>query len=443
MYNFGSSLFQYRLIFIFELIISELMIGVLFRKRERFVLRTIIFTLLSVIITFALPIFFYNAYYIACIFTTMFMMSVFLLKICYNESFSNLLLCGIFAYTAQHISYVLGNFVSNLIGLEEINVYAETSFTSDGIFALLISFIFYVIIYASILLFVKYKKNKEERIVIGNVFLIFVALAMLLVNVYMNAIISYKFTTNFDKVFLLVYTIYDTVCAVFIIGMLIISMTNASLKNELSTIHLLWERDKKVYQIKKEKMDSVAILCHDLRHRLNSLSARTINKEELQKLENELYLYEGAFKTGNDVMDIILSETEMYCKEHQIDFVYIGDASMLNFISETDLYSLFDNLLHNAIEATEKIKDKEERFIYFSVKKKGKLIYVLIENSFDEVGKIVFNEDGLPLSSQENQKIHGYGMKSIKLITETYGGNININVDNKIFKINLIFTCND
>ena len=59
MYNFGSSLFQYRLIFIFELIISELMIGVLFRKKEKFILRTIIFSLLSVIITFALPIVFY------------------------------------------------------------------------------------------------------------------------------------------------------------------------------------------------------------------------------------------------------------------------------------------------------------------------------------------------------------------------------------------------
>ena len=48
---------------------------------------------------------------------------------------------------------------------------------------------------------------------------------------------------------------------------------------------------------------------------------------------------------------------------------------------------------------------------------------------------IVFDDDGLPISSHENQKIHGYGMKSIKLITETYGGNININVDNNKFKI--------
>lgn len=443
MYNFGSSLYQYRLIFIFELIISELMIGVLFRKKENFIVRAVIFSLLSVVITFALPIVFYNAYYITFLFTIMFIVSVFLMHICYEESFSNLLLCGVFAYAAQHISYVLGNCVSNLIGLEEINVYAETSFTTDGIFALLISFIFYILIYAGILIYVKYKKNKEERIVIGNVFLIFIALAMLLVNVFMNAIISYQFTKNYDKVFLIVYTIYDTVCAIFVIAMLVISMTNASLKNELNTIQLLWEKDKKVYRIKKEKIDSVAILCHDLRHRLQALSARNINSEELKKLENELYLYEGVFKTGNEVMDIILSETEMYCKEHGIDFVYIGDGSMLNFISENDLYSLFDNILHNAIEATEKINDQEERFIYFSIKKKANLIYVLIENSFINESSIVFDDDGLPISSHENQKIHGYGMKSIKLITETYGGNININVDNNKFKINLIFTFNE
>ena len=443
MYDFNSSLFQYKLIFIAELIISELMIGVLFNKKENFVFRVIIFSILSIIITFALPVAFYDAYYIALLFTVMFIISVFLLKICYDESFSNLLLCGIFAYTAQHVSYVLGNFVSNLIGLETVNVYAETPFTTEGVYSLLISFIFYLILYAAILIYTLYRKNKQEKIVIGNVSLMFVALAMLIVNVLMNAIISYKFTTSFDKVFLVVYTIYDTICAAFIIGSLVMSMTNESLKNELNTIQLLWEKDKNVYRIKKEKMDSVAIMCHDLKHRLQSLRLIDEDKDEIEKIEKELIMYSGVYKTGNEVMDIILSETEMYCKEHKIDFVCIVDGSLLSFISENDLYSLFDNILHNAIEATEKIVDQEERFIYLSCKKINNLIHVFVENSFHGEEKIVFNEDGLPVSMKKNSQIHGYGMKSIKLITETYGGNLNINIEANKFRLDLIFTNNE
>lgn len=443
MYNFNSSLFQYKLIFIVELIISELLIGVLFKKKENFIFRVLIFVALSLIITFALPVAFYDAYYIALLFTTMFIISVFLLKFCYDESYSNLLLCGVFAYTAQHVSYVLGNFVSNLMGLETVNVYAETPFTNEGVFALLISFVFYLLIYAGILIYALNKKKKQEKIVIGNVSLIFVALAMLLVNVLMNAIISYKFTTSFDKVFLIVYTIYDVICAVFIISILIISITNASLKNELNTIHLLWEKDKNVYRIKKEKMESVAIMCHDLRHRLQSLRLKSEDKNEIEKIENELILYDGVFKTGNEVMDIILSETEMYCKEHKIDFVCIVDGSLLNFISENDLYSLFDNILHNAIEATEKLTDHDERFIYLSVKKINKLIHIFIENSFKNDEKIILSEEGLPISLKKNNKLHGYGMKSIKLITETYSGNLNINIENNKFRLDLIFTDNE
>lgn len=441
MYNFNSALFQYKLIFIFELIISELMIGFLFRKKENFIIRVAIFVLLTFAITFALPIIvFYNPYYITILFTLMFVISVLLLNICYDEKFSKLLLCGVFAYTIQHVSYVLGNFVSNFIGLEQVNVYAESAFTIDGIFALLISFIFYLIMYAGIFVFVLYNKKRQEKIEIGNVSLIIIALSMLLVNVFLNAIVSHKFITNFDKVFLIVYTIYDTVCAIFIISILIISMSNANLKNELKMIQLLWEKDKNVYRIKKNKMDALAMMCHDLRHRLQSLSLRVDNKEEIKKLENKLSMYVADFKTGNEVMDIILSDTEMYCKEHKIDFVFIGDGELLNFISESDLYSLFDNILHNAMEATEKIKDEEERFIYLSIKQKGDLIHALIENSVEDTSTIVFDEEGLPISTSKNTNVHGYGMKSIKIITENYGGNINISVNKNKFKIDLIFT---
>lgn len=440
MYDIHSSLFQYKLIFIVELIVYELMIGILFHKKNYFTLRVILFVVLVVGIIFALPIVFYNAYYVSILFTVMFFISFLLLKICYDEKYSNLLLCGVFAYVSQHISYVLGNFVSNMLNLEFVNVYEQTSFTEMSIFSLLLGFIIYLILYVLIMLFVMYKKRKEEKIIVGNITLIFVALAMLLVNVLMNAIISYQFTINFDKTFLVVYTIYDTICAIFIIGILVISISNASLKDKIDTIHILWEKDKEVYRIKKEKMESMAIMCHDLRHRLQSLNSHVEDKSQIENLERQIGMYDLTLKTGNNVLDVILSETEIYCKTHKIDFVCIADGTLLDFISENDLYSLFDNMLHNAIDGCEQIETSEEKFIYLTVKKKNSIILISIENSFSKNKKIVFGDDGLPLTTHQNKYIHGLGMKSIKLIVDTYGGTFNINADNGKFHLSLIFT---
>jgi len=259
----------------------------------------------------------------------------------------------------------------------------------------------------------------------------------------MNAIISYHFTTNFDKTFLVVYTIYDTICAIFIIGILMISINNASLKDKIDTIHILWEKDKEVYRIKKEKMDSMAIICHDLKHRLQSLNNHIEDKSQIDNIERQIGMYDLTLKTGNDVLDVILSETDIYCKTHKIDFVCIVDGTLLDFISENDLYSLFDNMLHNAIQGCEQIENCEERFIYLTIKRKGSIVFISVENSFSKKSKIVFGDDGLPLTTHEKKYIHGLGMKSIKLIVERYNGSFNIDANNGKFHLSLIFSRND
>ena len=96
MYDFNSALFQYKFVFILELLATEIMIGMLYKKRKNFLVRLGIFILLTIGITFALPILQYNAIYISILFTVMFSASILLLKIIYKESYKNLMLCGIF-----------------------------------------------------------------------------------------------------------------------------------------------------------------------------------------------------------------------------------------------------------------------------------------------------------------------------------------------------------
>ena len=104
-------------------------------------------------------------------------------------------------------------------------------------------------------------------------------------------------------------------------------------------------------------------------------------------------------------------------------------------MEETDLYSLFGNIVDNAIEA---VSDPgvEEKLISLTVKRSDGLVSVNVHNYY--CGKLDF-ENGLPLTTKKNKSYHGYGMKSIKRVVEKYGGELSVSGKGGIFNLNIVF----
>ena len=112
------------------------------------------------------------------------------------------------------------------------------------------------------------------------------------------------------------------------------------------------------------------------------------------------------------------------------------DASGLKDITEGDLYAFFGNILDNAIEAVSQIKDIERRCIGLHVQSFQGFVSIMVDNYYE--GKINF-KNGLPITIKENKLNHGFGLKSIQLITEKYDGEMHINVEDNIFRLTLLF----
>ena len=55
-------------------------------------------------------------------------------------------------------------------------------------------------------------------------------------------------------------------------------------------------------------------------------------------------------KTGNRALDVVLTMERMICEGSDIEFSCLVNGALLNFMEESDIYSLFGNLLDNAIE---------------------------------------------------------------------------------------------
>ena len=126
----------------------------------------------------------------------------------------------------------------------------------------------------------------------------------------------------------------------------------------------------------------------------------------------------------------------MYCKKNQITLTYIADGEKLNFMEESDIYSLFGNALDNALEAVIKIKEYDKRIIELKIHAVNDLLTINIRNSYE--GKINFDDDGLPITTKEDSSYHGYGVKSIYLIVDKYNGNVSFKEKNNMFSLNIL-----
>ena len=66
----------------------------------------------------------------------------------------------------------------------------------------------------------------------------------------------------------------------------------------------------------------------------------------------------------------------------------------------------------------------------------GNIVSISSKNFFKS--KITF-VNGLPKSNKEDLNHHGFGLKSMKLISEKYNGSLNININEDVFEISLMF----
>ena len=73
-----------------------------------------------------------------------------------------------------------------------------------------------------------------------------------------------------------------------------------------------------------------------------------------------MQIYSAIVRTGNEILDTILTEKSLICENSGIHISCVADGSLLAFMNPVDLYTLFGNALDNAIEAVRKLESKEK-----------------------------------------------------------------------------------
>ena len=210
------------------------------------------------------------------------------------------------------------------------------------------------------------------------------------------------------------------------------------MKKELTAIDHMLNLQYRQYLDFKMNTEYISRQCHDLKHQIAVLrSEEDPQKREafLDQMEAEIRQYEAQNKTGNKVLDTVLTSKSLYCNKNGITFTCVADGTLLDFMDVMDICSIFGNALDNAIECEMKIQDKEKRLIHVTVSRQKAFLILKFENYCEE--KLQY-QDGNIATTKKDKKYHGYGMKSIRYTVNKYGGAVTIDTKENWFDLKIL-----
>jgi len=208
---------------------------------------------------------------------------------------------------------------------------------------------------------------------------------------------------------------------------------------ELTLLRRLMEQQYENYQASEQSMALVHQKYHDLKHQIAFLR-EDINSEEktkyLDHMEKELQSFEAGANTGNRVMDTVLTAKSLQCQSLDITLTISADGRLLDFMDPVDLSALLGNLLDNAIEHVSQIRDKEKRWIQFQLRRRNDFILLSVGNHCLEPPRF---QNGLPITTKQDKRFHGFGVRSIRETARVYGGSASFSAENGWFEAKLLF----
>lgn len=353
------------------------------------------------------------------------------LMACFKVNIQAAMFLGTAGYAMQHFTYKL---IQIVIGSIEKGI---PSFVDNnyGIYGIYASF---VIISLPIFYNMFGKKiHKNETLIIEDSRLLIISIILIICTVILNLIYE-SFVKVSNLTLFIVGCLFDMVCCFLTLFIEFEMLKSKEISEAYIQMKTIWESEKKQLEISKENMDYMKILAHDLKHELNE-STLLISKDKVDELNRRIAAFGNSIKTGNDILDLVIAERTLIVQKENINLSIIADGSVLSNMKQSDCYSLFMNIMDNAIDAVKELP-KDQREISLAVRESMGMILIHEVNPFK--GTLNF-KDGLPQTTKGDSMYHGLGTKSIKGIVDSYSGDCEISIkDNNIYVLNILLPKN-
>ena len=430
-----NGLHSYKLLFMVQLLVGEAVFLYHLERKQNFRLRAMLCAAALLAVAALFPIPWENAWYVSFLFLSLFLLTLLALLFCFDEPFGNLLFCAVAGYTVQHLAYLVYTTFNDITQFSAIfgsfvqPYAAESTALSDWAW---LSIVIYADAYGAFdLLDAKLKANHNLRL--GRNSIVGLSGLLIAADVIFNMVTNYYTVGN--RVSLLLERSYNILVCALILALLNNQLSQRELKDELAGVRYVVEQGKRQYELAKKSVDLINIKYHDLRHHSKQLALQEYG-EELTELNQTLDQYAALVKTGSEVLDVILTEKTLACREQDTQLMCMADGRGLEFVKTHHLYALLGNAIDNAMEAVQ-TRSIDERVISFSLKRQGKFVHIHVENPC--AGTVTLRE-GLPVTTKGDQDYHGFGMLSMKTVAEQYGGGLSVQAGDGIFCLDIVLS---
>lgn len=367
-------------------------------------------------------------------------------KLCYENGFSIILFCGSMAYAAQNLMYKLF-LIFWCLGEQyhwfdawgaNFNLWYRVVYYSFLVLACIALYYLFIRRIVSKLYSAKLDKNMLALT-------LFVLVITVLLCSYEDIYFA-KLSVGKENYFE-VYEYYvlrqtgncfSVICCMAVLLLASKSLVEQYLLREVEYLKYSIKQGERQYEMSKDTIDMINVKIHDIKYKINTVlrEQTDVSPDVIDDLRKSVRIYDSNIETGNQLLNVFITDKSLYCEQNGIQLSCMIDGKKLDFMEDGDLYCLFGNIVDNALESVMKIEKKEKRVINITVKTVNDMLMIQAENYY--TGNLEF-KDGIPQTTKDDPRWHGFGLQSIKMIAHKYGGELTTHAVDDIFKLTILF----
>ena len=212
-------------------------------------------------------------------------------------------------------------------------------------------------------------------------------------------------------------------------------LRESALHSELSAMDDVLRRQYEQYRQSKENIKLINRRYHELKVQIATIRAERDQAKQdaaLAAMESDIRRHEAENKTGNPVLDTLLTAKSLYCQQHGINMTCVADGKLLDFLSTGEICTIVGTALDNATESVAAEPDPEKKLIRVAIYAQNGFVMLRFENYCAQ--PVELGPDGLPLRSAHG----GYDLKSVRAAAEAYGGTLTLHWEDEWFTLRVL-----
>lgn len=248
------------------------------------------------------------------------------------------------------------------------------------------------------------------------------AVVLMLVNATMLVLLMHQMDTARSGVVYIMALFTQAYCITFLYFQNEV-FRRVEMQKELDALTLLLDQKQRQYTQAQNYARLMNKYAHHLKASIAGIQAGAegADREVLcNELQEAMDVYEDTLHTGNEALDIVLTEKKMLCRTHGITLSCIADGELLQNMKAADVYMMVSLLLDTAIDEVAAYQNEERRLIDVSVFKRQNFAAVQILYPLQDA----MGEE----EHAANIRKHKYALKTVKRIIESYEGLSDSNV---------------